>query len=133
LLSAQSCRASSDSMEQDQFFSLLSHVQSGHMDDQRCVLDPNKKILNTSKDKNPSTHESDIELLNLVATTQRCRLDDQRVSMKTLPGLHVTFSIEQDGHVKMAADQQSDQHGTASRVSKPISCDPLWSWVLCRT
>uniref|UniRef100_A0A3B3T117 Uncharacterized protein n=1 Tax=Paramormyrops kingsleyae TaxID=1676925 RepID=A0A3B3T117_9TELE len=26
----------SDSMEQDQFFSLLSHVQSGHMDDQRC-------------------------------------------------------------------------------------------------
>ncbi|XP_023677657.2 uncharacterized protein [Paramormyrops kingsleyae] len=107
-----SMRASSDSMEQDQFFSLLSHVQSGHMDDQRCVLDPNKKILNTSKDKNPSHTDSDIEqLLNLVATTQRCRLDDQRVSMKTLPGLHVTFSIEQDGHVKMAADQQSDQHG----------------------
>ncbi|XP_048846581.1 uncharacterized protein LOC125717553 isoform X3 [Brienomyrus brachyistius] len=107
-----SMRAISDSMEQDQFFSLLSHVQRGHMDDQRCVLDPNKKILSTSKDKDPSHTDSDIEqLLNLVATTQRCRLDDQRVSIKKLPDLHVTLSIAQDGHVKTATDQQSDQHG----------------------
>ncbi|XP_048846579.1 uncharacterized protein LOC125717553 isoform X1 [Brienomyrus brachyistius] len=107
-----STRAISDSMEQDQFFSLLSHVQRGHMDDQRCVLDPNKKILSTSKDKDPSHTDSDIEqLLNLVATTQRCRLDDQRVSIKKLPDLHVTLSIAQDGHVKTATDQQSDQHG----------------------
>uniref|UniRef100_A0A3B3T0W4 Uncharacterized protein n=1 Tax=Paramormyrops kingsleyae TaxID=1676925 RepID=A0A3B3T0W4_9TELE len=107
----------SDSMEQDQFFSLLSHVQRGNMDDQRCVLDPNKKILNIFSS---SFHilDSDLEqLLNLVATTQRCRLDDQRVSIKKLPGLHEAAGTDQDGQKKTAAGQKPNQPVSTVRIS----------------
>uniref|UniRef100_A0A3B3T0H0 Uncharacterized protein n=1 Tax=Paramormyrops kingsleyae TaxID=1676925 RepID=A0A3B3T0H0_9TELE len=92
-------------MEQDQFFSLLSHVQRGHMDDQRCVLDPNKQT--------PIVY---LPLLTM-ATTQRCRLDDQRVSIKKLPGLHEAAGTDQDGQMKTAAGQKSNQLVSMVRIS----------------
>uniref|UniRef100_A0A3B3T0C6 Uncharacterized protein n=1 Tax=Paramormyrops kingsleyae TaxID=1676925 RepID=A0A3B3T0C6_9TELE len=36
------------------------------------------------------------QFFNLVADTQRCRLDDQRVSIEVLPGLRLTSNSVQD-------------------------------------
>uniref|UniRef100_A0A8C9SQI5 Uncharacterized protein n=1 Tax=Scleropages formosus TaxID=113540 RepID=A0A8C9SQI5_SCLFO len=83
----------------DEFFSLLSHVQSGRMEEQRCVL--------ASKDGGPSDLD---HLFGLVANTQRCRLDDQRASMSaSLPGLHVVSVSHLNGLVKMETGQKTSQ------------------------
>uniref|UniRef100_A0A8C9VA81 Uncharacterized protein n=1 Tax=Scleropages formosus TaxID=113540 RepID=A0A8C9VA81_SCLFO len=89
------------------FFSFLSHVQSGRMEEQRCVLDQNKKNPRSSSRKCPYFPDSDMDqLLNLVANTQSCRLDDQRVSMNaSLPGLHVLS----DSHVDGAEEKDTSQ------------------------
>uniref|UniRef100_A0A8C9SHC4 Uncharacterized protein n=1 Tax=Scleropages formosus TaxID=113540 RepID=A0A8C9SHC4_SCLFO len=71
----------SNTPDQDEFFSFLSHVQRGRMEQQRCILDPNKKI--------PRDSDMD-QLLNLVTKSHSSRLDDQRVLMSaSMPGLHV--------------------------------------------
>ncbi|KAM4534609.1 uncharacterized protein V3H82_024525 [Fundulus diaphanus] len=56
--------------EQQKFFSMITHGQRGRIEDQRCVLDPNR----------------DPELL-LKLLTQSARMDDQRVSLSSLPVL----------------------------------------------
>lgn len=69
----------------------------------------------------PSDPDMD-EFFNLVANTQRCRLDDQRVSIEVLPGLRLTSNSVQDTEVKMVAGQKPNQLGNTVR----ICLDPLF-------
>ncbi|KAH0549414.1 G-protein-signaling modulator 2 [Cotesia glomerata] len=74
--------------EEEDFFELLSRFQSGRMDDQRCVLDINKKPR-----IKPPTIEKEKEgddLLELIAGMQSKRMDEQRVVLPNLPGLNTT-------------------------------------------
>ncbi|KAL4659174.1 hypothetical protein GN956_G2509 [Arapaima gigas] len=119
----------SDVEDQDEFFSFLTHIQGGRMDEQRCVFDPNKK--------NPSTTspsglikcclyfpDSDMDqLLNLVASTQSCRLDDQRVSMSTsLAGLHVVSHNHLDGLEEKDTVRRASQVSSLVRTCAGLLC-----------
>ncbi|KAI3359184.1 hypothetical protein L3Q82_002709 [Scortum barcoo] len=78
--------------DKQDFINVISHGQRGRMDDQRCSLDPSKSAPCTPKhtDRKPaeSTLNTDSErLFSLLANTQSQRLDDQRVSLPSLPGL----------------------------------------------
>ncbi|XP_067846707.1 G-protein-signaling modulator 2 isoform X1 [Heptranchias perlo] len=94
-------RISSSMLGDEGFFDLLSRFQSNRMDDQRCSfiksqnglarvapasLTPPKTMaaLSTSV-VSPQTDE----FLDLLASSQRRRLDDQRASISNLPGLRL--------------------------------------------
>ncbi|XP_006869051.1 PREDICTED: Purkinje cell protein 2 [Chrysochloris asiatica] len=71
------------SPDQEGFFNLLSHVQSGRMEEQRCPLQ-------TGPDQAPQTEggpapEMD-SFMDMVASTQGRRMDDQRVMVNAMPG-----------------------------------------------
>ncbi|XP_074512479.1 uncharacterized protein LOC141780917 [Sebastes fasciatus] len=75
--------------EEDDLFSLMSHFQRGHMDEQRCVLNaspkstPKHKPSQSTEPKGPDSEK----FFNMLANSQGRRLDDQRVSLPTLPGI----------------------------------------------
>uniref|UniRef100_A0A4W6FP28 Uncharacterized protein n=1 Tax=Lates calcarifer TaxID=8187 RepID=A0A4W6FP28_LATCA len=60
--------------EQEKFFKMISHAQSGRMDEQRCSLQPSRSA------------EADA-FFKVIASSQARRLDDQRVTLPTLPGI----------------------------------------------
>ncbi|XP_039542191.1 uncharacterized protein LOC120489444 isoform X2 [Pimephales promelas] len=75
-------------IDQDQFFSLVYNSQHRRMDDQRCSFDPFKKPSPSPNTPNANPTAEDAEdLCNLLANFQRGRLDDQRVTLGSLPGL----------------------------------------------
>ncbi|XP_034871355.1 G-protein-signaling modulator 1 isoform X9 [Mirounga angustirostris] len=90
------------SSDEECFFDLLSKFQSSRMDDQRCPLEegqpgaaeataaptPEERVAQPSLTASPQTEE----LLDLIASSQGRRLDDQRASVGSLPGLRVTHS-----------------------------------------
>ncbi|KAM8943483.1 G-protein-signaling modulator 1 isoform 5-T5 [Lycaon pictus] len=90
------------SSDEECFFDLLSKFQSSRMDDQRCPLEegqpgaaeataaptPEERVAQPSLTASPQTEE----LLDLIASSQSRRLDDQRASVGSLPGLRVTHS-----------------------------------------
>uniref|UniRef100_A0A8C0T0I4 G-protein-signaling modulator 1 n=1 Tax=Canis lupus familiaris TaxID=9615 RepID=A0A8C0T0I4_CANLF len=109
------------SSDEECFFDLLSKFQSSRMDDQRCPLEegqpgaaeataaptpeervephPEKRVIipvlrNKQCQAQPSLTASPQteELLDLIASSQSRRLDDQRASVGSLPGLRVTHS-----------------------------------------
>ncbi|XP_074061202.1 Purkinje cell protein 2 homolog isoform X2 [Macrotis lagotis] len=102
--------------EEDGFFNLLSHVQGGRMEEQRCPLQteagqgpPNKSSRSRSRSPSPSPvapPEMD-NLMDMLAHTQGRRMDDQRVSINYLPGF-------QSGNPKDGVEQ-----GTGNR-SHPL-------------
>ncbi|XP_013842794.2 Purkinje cell protein 2 homolog isoform X2 [Sus scrofa] len=65
------------SPDQEGFFNLLSHVQSGRMEEQRCSLQ-------AGPESSPAP-EMD-SLMDMLASTQGRRMDDQRVMVSALPG-----------------------------------------------
>ncbi|KAM5190423.1 Purkinje cell protein 2 homolog [Callospermophilus lateralis] len=71
------------SPDQEGFFNLLSHVQGGRMEEQRCSLQAGPG--QTSESQDGSTPEID-SLMDMLASTQGRRMDDQRVTVSTLPG-----------------------------------------------
>uniref|UniRef100_A0A8C0FYP0 Purkinje cell protein 2 n=1 Tax=Chelonoidis abingdonii TaxID=106734 RepID=A0A8C0FYP0_CHEAB len=71
--------------EQEGFFNLLTHVQGGRMDEQRC----NIQIMHGKKDSPSPPPEMD-SFLDMLAHTQSRRMDDQRVSFNYLPGFQNT-------------------------------------------
>lgn len=98
--------ASRDTIGEDGFFDLLSRFQGNRMDDQRCSLLDSQSHLpaRSSPSSTPpvaerkSTLESETPLqdpghfLELLASSQARRLDDQRVSMSHFPGLRLSTS-----------------------------------------
>ncbi|XP_046894156.1 uncharacterized protein LOC124479451 [Hypomesus transpacificus] len=77
--------------EQDKFFSMISHSQRDHMDEQRCSIDPSRSSPSTPKNTSriPTGPDSE-KFFKLLAKTQGRRLDDQRVSLPSLPGIQGT-------------------------------------------
>uniref|UniRef100_A0A9L0TRM3 G protein signaling modulator 1 n=1 Tax=Equus caballus TaxID=9796 RepID=A0A9L0TRM3_HORSE len=102
------------SADEECFFDLLSKFQSSRMDDQRCPLEegqpgaaeataaPNleERIAQPSLTASPQTEE----FFDLIASSQSRRLDDQRASVGSLPGLRITHNNL--GHLRSDGDPQ---------------------------
>ncbi|XP_066896410.1 G-protein-signaling modulator 1 isoform X2 [Kogia breviceps] len=102
------------SSDEECFFDLLSKFQSSRMDDQRCPLEEGQpaaaeataaptleeRIAQPSLTASPQTEE----LFDLIASSQSRRLDDQRASVVSLPGLRVTHNNL--GHLRGDGDPQ---------------------------
>ncbi|KAM8934318.1 G-protein-signaling modulator 1 [Pelodytes ibericus] len=106
-------RAPSD---EECFFDLLSKFQSNRMDDQRCTLEDSQssitedpptpiaaledRISASSLMASPQTEE----FFDMIASSQSRRLDDQRASFGSLPGLRLTHNNM--GHLLVEGDPQ---------------------------
>ncbi|XP_074836502.1 Purkinje cell protein 2 homolog [Carettochelys insculpta] len=80
------------SPEQEGFFNLLSHVQGGRMDEQRCTLQTThgKGGAGPETQDSPSPPPEMDSFLDMLAQMQSRRMDDQRVSFSYLPGFQNT-------------------------------------------
>ncbi|XP_030591061.1 uncharacterized protein LOC115784108 [Archocentrus centrarchus] len=75
--------------EQLNFLEMITDGQRGRMEDQCCSLDPSKSAPCTPRytERKPVAISDPEMFFNLLANTQSQRLDDQRVSLPSLPGL----------------------------------------------
>ncbi|XP_075689518.1 G-protein-signaling modulator 2 isoform X1 [Rhinoderma darwinii] len=111
-----------DSIGDEGFFDLLSRFQSNRMDDQRCSLQ-GKNLLSVSmaasstppKSMRKSLSASAVsphtdEFLDLLASSQSRRLDDQRASFSNLPGLRIgqEHSNSVLGHLMATENREPD-------------------------
>ncbi|KAM7046567.1 G-protein-signaling modulator 2 isoform 2-T2 [Acridotheres tristis] len=95
-------KSSRETMADEGFFDLLSRFQSNRMDDQRCCFQeknrlsaasvatsstPPKTMIKSFSTSVVSPHTD--EFLELLASSQSRRLDDQRASLSELPGLRL--------------------------------------------
>ncbi|XP_016526354.1 G-protein-signaling modulator 2-like isoform X1 [Poecilia formosa] len=118
-----------DTIGEDTFFDLLSRFQGNRMDDQRCTLDGLNRSsaqpsptssLPVAEEKCISKHETPSQdpghFLELLASSQAHRLDDQRVSLNQLPGLrlsscnppHMPFASSKDQAQSQALISSAD-------------------------
>ncbi|EDL08298.1 G-protein signalling modulator 1 (AGS3-like, C. elegans), isoform CRA_b [Mus musculus] len=102
------------SSDEECFFDLLSKFQSSRMDDQRCPLEEGQagaaeataapsvedRAAQSSVTASPQTEE----FFDLIASSQSRRLDDQRASVGSLPGLRIT--LNNVGHLRGDGDAQ---------------------------
>ncbi|EHB04828.1 G-protein-signaling modulator 1 [Heterocephalus glaber] len=102
------------SSDEECFFDLLSKFQSSRMDDQRCPLEEGQagaaeataagsleeRVAQPSMTASPQTEE----FFDLIASSQSRRLDDQRASVGSLPGLRITHNNV--GHLRGDGDPQ---------------------------
>uniref|UniRef100_A0A3Q3WDF6 Uncharacterized protein n=1 Tax=Mola mola TaxID=94237 RepID=A0A3Q3WDF6_MOLML len=65
-----------ESPQQEQFFKMMSYLERGRMEEQRCALSTGPQVLNGL-----------VHFFNLLANSQGQRLDDQQVSLPSLPGI----------------------------------------------
>ncbi|KAL8160763.1 UNVERIFIED_CONTAM: hypothetical protein K2H54_000346 [Gekko kuhli] len=90
------------SPEQEGFFNLLTHVQSGRMDEQRCDI----QIVHSKSNPDPENSDSPSpppemdHLMEMLASTQSRRMDDQRASFNYLPGFQ---NVENNASSKPAS------------------------------
>ncbi|XP_066209439.1 G-protein-signaling modulator 2 isoform X2 [Saccopteryx leptura] len=118
-------KLSADTVGDEGFFDLLSRFQSSRMDDQRCCLQESREPApSTAPGAAPATPPSGAltapsvptvspntdEFLDLLASSQSRRLDDQRASFSNLPGLRLTQNNSQSvlGHL-MTNDKEPDE------------------------
>ncbi|XP_013914928.1 PREDICTED: Purkinje cell protein 2 homolog [Thamnophis sirtalis] len=101
----------SGSPEQEGFFNLLTHVQGGRMDEQRC----NVQIVHSKSGSDPPPEMDNF--MEMLAHTQSRRMDDQRVSFNYLPGFQSsnTSSLSGSGATKVSlfrngCEQRQDGH-----------------------
>lgn len=96
----------SEEMDEDSFFDLLSRFQSRRIDDQRCssrLLEngPHRTTRNAASADPPKDLASLVappgteELMDMVAGVQASRMNDQRASLPTFPGLNSGAVINQ--------------------------------------
>ncbi|XP_028907404.1 Purkinje cell protein 2 homolog isoform X2 [Ornithorhynchus anatinus] len=87
---ARPSQLSAGTPEQEGFFNLLSHVQGGRMEEQRCALrtrpDQRTSGANPPNQDGPGPAPEMDNLMDMLAHTQGHRMDDQRVSVSYLPG-----------------------------------------------
>ncbi|XP_028666909.1 G-protein-signaling modulator 2 isoform X2 [Erpetoichthys calabaricus] len=110
---------STDILGEEGFFDLLSRFQSNRMDDQRCSIQAENNGILGSVDTTSSTpramrksHTISVisphtdEFLDLVASSQSRRLDDQRASLGSFPGLRLNQKNSQSvlSHLMANAD-----------------------------
>ncbi|CAO2599770.1 G-protein-signaling modulator 2 [Lemmus lemmus] len=98
-------KISADSIGDEGFFDLLRRFQSNRMDDQRCCLQNCRSAPTAAASATPKVVKapssvsvvspSTDELLDLLASSQSRRLDDQRASFSNLPGLRLTKTNNQ--------------------------------------
>ncbi|XP_021563797.1 G-protein-signaling modulator 1 [Carlito syrichta] len=102
------------SSDEECFFDLLSRFQSSRMDEQRCPLEEGQagaaeataaptleeRVAPPSMTASPQTEE----FFDLIASSQSRRLDDQRASVGSLPGLRITHNNV--GHLRGDTDPQ---------------------------
>ncbi|XP_058528362.1 G-protein-signaling modulator 1 isoform X3 [Ochotona princeps] len=111
-LPLERCIPRAPSADEECFFDLLSKFQSSRMDDQRCPLEEGQAAEATAA---PATEERGAqpsvtaspqteEFFDLIASSQSRRLDDQRASVGSLPGLRITHSNV--GHLRTNGDTQ---------------------------
>ncbi|XP_034066072.1 G-protein-signaling modulator 2-like isoform X3 [Gymnodraco acuticeps] len=110
---------SPDTIGEDGFFDLLSRFQGSRMDDQRCSLLDDQSALPAppSPSSTPPVAERKSILqgetpsqdpghfLELLASSQARRLDDQRVSMSHFPGLRLSTSNQPLTPSTLSTDQ----------------------------
>ncbi|XP_051569765.1 uncharacterized protein LOC127450074 [Myxocyprinus asiaticus] len=84
------------SVEQEHLMSIVSHSQSGRMDEQRCSLGPRTSQVHAySQDPD--------ELFQLLVNSKSRRLDDQRVTLTSLPGMEAfTIKDQKEGNTLKA-------------------------------
>ncbi|XP_032105795.1 G-protein-signaling modulator 2 isoform X3 [Sapajus apella] len=115
-------KISADTIGDEGFFDLLSRFQSNRMDDQRCCLQeknchpastatstPLKMMLKTPSV--PVVSPNTDEFLDLLASSQSRRLDDQRASFNNLPGLRLTQNNSQSvlSHLMTNDNKDADE------------------------
>ncbi|XP_062977600.1 Purkinje cell protein 2 homolog [Elgaria multicarinata webbii] len=107
----------SGSPEQEGFFNLLSHVQGGRIDEQRCNIQivHSKSGSDTEKKGSPSPPPEMDNFMEMLANTQSRRMDDQRVSFNYLPGFQ---NADRNASNKPAtgATKESKDEGAASDI-----------------
>ncbi|XP_055995005.1 G-protein-signaling modulator 2 isoform X3 [Sorex fumeus] len=116
-------KISADTIGDEGFFDLLSRFQSNRMDDQRCCLqEKNQRTASTTAASTPhkvmrktpsvsmASPNTD-EFLDLLASSQSRRLDDQRASVSDLPGLRLTQANSQSvlGHLMTNDNKEPDE------------------------
>ncbi|XP_010890824.2 uncharacterized protein LOC105023376 isoform X1 [Esox lucius] len=75
--------------QQEDFLAMVRHAQSGRMDEQRCTLEPTGTTTSTPKLTTTILSDEEVEwFFNLLANTQGHRLDDQRATLPSSPGIH---------------------------------------------
>ncbi|XP_037763576.1 G-protein-signaling modulator 2 isoform X3 [Chelonia mydas] len=103
------------------FFDLLSRFQSNRMDDQRCCFQEKSRMTAGAASSTPSktmrksfstsmvSPHTD-EFLDLLASSQSRRLDDQRANFSNLPGLRLNQHNSQSvlGHLMASNNRESD-------------------------
>ncbi|XP_075473193.1 G-protein-signaling modulator 2 isoform X2 [Ascaphus truei] len=116
--------ASPDGIGDEGFFDLLSRFQSNRMDDQRCSLqDKNLLPVATAASSTPpktmrkslsasAVSPNTNDFLDLIASSQSRRLDDQRASFSNLPGLRLN---QQNSHsvlgcLMASENREPDEH-----------------------
>ncbi|KAE8283322.1 Syntaxin-binding protein 2 Protein unc-18-like protein 2 [Larimichthys crocea] len=101
--------------EQEQFLKMLSHAQSGRMDEQRCSLQPNRSTPvtpthNGSALNNVPTGADADAFFKIISSSQARRLDDQRVALPTLPGISGNAERKQNGRNTKTGIPASPSH-----------------------
>ncbi|KAM4740122.1 G-protein-signaling modulator 2-like isoform 2-T2 [Anableps anableps] len=120
-----------DTIGEDTFFDLLSRFQGNRMDDQRCTLDGQSSssaqpsppsTLPVAEKKCISKHETPSQdlghFLELLASSQAHRLDDQRVSLNQLPGLRLS-SCNPPHTPSTSSKDQAQSQALISSVDAP--------------
>ncbi|MGH0139531.1 UNVERIFIED_CONTAM: hypothetical protein FKN15_022120 [Acipenser sinensis] len=117
----QAQRGSPDMLGDEGFFDLLSRFQSNRMDDQRCSIDDGQSRLSVPEAVTPTpprtmhkSHSASVvsphtnQFLDLVASSQSRRLDDQRASVGNFPGLRLNQQNSQSvlSHLMANADNK---------------------------
>ncbi|XP_028301221.1 G-protein-signaling modulator 2-like [Gouania willdenowi] len=118
---------SRDTIGEDGFFDLLSRFQGNRMDDQRCTLDghghfptlpspsSSSPVAESQSFLEPETPLQDPgHFLELLASSQARRLDDQRVSLSHFPGLRLSTSNPPLTPSTSSTDQAPSQAPTSS-------------------
>ncbi|XP_027649133.1 G-protein-signaling modulator 2 isoform X2 [Falco peregrinus] len=116
-------KSSRETVADEGFFDLLSRFQSNRMDDQRCCFQEKNRFSAASVAKSstpPKTMRKSFstyvvsphtdEFLDLLASSQSRRLDDQRASFSNLPGLRLNQHDSQSvlGHLMASNNRELD-------------------------